>query len=181
MTRPTAVFDTSTLLNLATLVVSEAASAPSGADPLRVALSVTEPHIPRTVLAELTTTSESDDLPGVAATAVLRGSAALTTHDVPAGPDYGLDAGEARAVRLANALDADLFVTDEFGGANFALIHLAVDDRESVRTTPELLAELAEAGHIDDAYVDAALTYLQGVKGWDGVYVDRVRERYLEP
>lgn len=43
-------------------------------------------------------------------------------------PTFGLDDGETDGIVLANALDVDGFLTDEFGGTNFALIHAVLQN-----------------------------------------------------
>jgi hypothetical protein len=180
--RPLAVLDTNVLLNLATPVVDGREQAPSGEDPLRVALTVYDVHVPDAVVGELAEASD-DDLLATAAEAVLSASHHLTTHDVEAELDdaleYGLDLGESHGIWLANELDATLFVTDEFRSTNFALISLELDDPETLFTTPHLLCALAERGHLDGACVDAALTYLLETKQWASQYVERLRTTYL--
>jgi hypothetical protein len=159
--RPLAVLDTNVLLNLATPVVDGREQAPSGEDPLRVALTVYDVYVPDAVVGELAEASDDDDLLATAAEAVLSASHHLTTHDVEA------------------ELDDALFVTDEFRSTNFALISLELDDPETLFTTPHLLCALAERGHLDGACVDAALTYLLETKQWASQYVERLRTTYL--
>lgn len=180
---PLAVLDANVLLNLATPVVDGRADAPSGEDPLRIVLSTYDVHVPSQVVAECAEASADDDLLAAAADAVLQAGRHLTEHDVGAEVDapleYGLDAGEARAIWLANDLDADLLVTDEFGSTNFALVALELDDPIALATTPHLLCSLAAEGLLDEGYVEDALSYLRDVKHWERAYVDRLRAKYL--
>ena len=53
-------------------------------------------------------------------------------------PTFGLDDGETDGIVLANALYADGFATDEFGGTNFPLIH-AVLQGPRIVPTPRLI------------------------------------------
>nr|WP_328821170.1 hypothetical protein [Natronorubrum halalkaliphilum] len=53
-------------------------------------------------------------------------------------PTFGLDDGETDGIVLANTLDVDGFLTDEFGGTNFALIH-AVLQASRIVPTPRLI------------------------------------------
>jgi hypothetical protein len=181
--RPTAVVDANVLLNLATPVVDGRQQAPSGEDPLRVVLTVYDVHVPAEVLGEITSARGGDDLLATAADAVTKASHHLQTHDVGAevdgGLEYGLDPGESRAIWLANDIEVELFVTDEFGAGHFPLIALALEDTETLFTTPHVLCKLAEQGILDPAYVDAVLSYLAELKHWDRQYIDRLRGEYL--
>lgn len=181
--QPRTVVDTNVLLNLATPVVDGRAQVPSGEDPLKALLTVCDVHVPTAVLGEITETRQSDDVLGAAASAVLSASHHLTTHDVEsalAEPlEYGLDVGESRALWLANDIDADMFVTDEFGSSTVLLVSLELDDERILYTTPHVLCSLADRGILADAYVDTTLTYLCDLKHWDRQYVERLRAKYL--
>jgi len=178
-----AVADTSVLLNLATPVVDGRGHAPSGADPLKAFLTAYDVHVPASVLGELAEATGGDDLLSVAAGLVLRATDHVTTHDVEKRPgdppEFGLDRGESDCIRLANELEADLLVTDEFNTTNYLFVALALDDRNTLFTTPHVLCTLATHGVLPVAYVEAALTYYVETKGWDSQYVARLRERYL--
>jgi predicted ribonuclease YlaK len=179
-----AVVDTNVLLNLATPVVDGRSVAPSGNDPLKAVLTAYDVHVPSSVLGELSDAASDDDLLATAADAVLRASGHLTTHDVDGeltDPlEYGLDRGESHGIRLANHLDAAMFVTDEFNSTNYLLVALALADRNTLFTTPHVLCVLAVHGVLDRRYVDAALTYYVDTKGWDREYVDRLRAKLLD-
>jgi len=174
--RATAVVDANVLLNLATPVVDGRDRAPSGADPLRTVLSAYDVHAPATVMGEIADVATGSDLLGTAATLVLRAATHIETHDIAAQaadqPATGLDAGESRAVQLANDRGADLFVTDEFNSTNYLLVSLALDDRNTLFTTPHVLCRLATAGALDQAYVRACCAYYCDTKDWDRTYVD---------
>lgn len=180
MTRATAVVDTNVLLNLALPVVDGRAEAPSGEDPLLTVLSVYDIHVPDSVLGEVTAASADEDLLAAAAETVLRASSRLTAHEGAADPlGYGLDTGESEAINLANDLGAGLFVTDEFNTTNYLLVSLALDDRNTLFTTPHVLCSLAEAGVLSSEYVDALLTYYCRTKDWERAYVDQLRATFL--
>lgn len=182
--RATIVVDTNVLLNLATPVVDGRPRAPTGEDPLKAVLTAYDVQVPSLVIGEVTEAAQSDDLLAAAATAVLAAADHLTAHDVDDGADGptigGLDAGESRAIRLANALDAAMLVTDEFDGANYVVVATMLDDGDSLYTTPHVLCALAEHGVLDDRYVHAALSYYVDTKSWDEGYVDLLRARYLD-
>jgi len=156
--------------------------APTGADPLKTVLVAYDVHVPSAVLGEVGDASGGDDLVAAAADLVLRAGDHLTRHDVADddGPlAYGLDRGESAAIRLANDLGASLFVTDEFGSTNYLLVNLALDDRNTLFTTPHLLSGLGARGVLPQAYVEGALTYYVETKGWDRAYVEALRARVL--
>ena len=48
-------------------------------------------------------------------------------------PTFGPDDGETDGIVLTNALDVDEFLTDEFGGTNFLLIHAVLQGPGSSR------------------------------------------------
>ena len=181
--KPISVVDTNVLLNLATPVVDGRPAAPSGADPLKALLSSYDIHVPASVMGELSTATGSDDLLSAAADLVLKASHHLTTHDVEAKIDepldYGLDQGESDGIWLANALDAPLFITDEFNSTNYLFVSLALDDRNTLFTTPHVLCKLASREILPPEYVDAALSYYVDLKGWDEQYLDQLRHKYL--
>ncbi|GAB6878135.1 hypothetical protein JCM17823_04090 [Halorubrum gandharaense] len=59
----------------------------------------------------------------------------IMRDDTPEGrPMFGLDDGETDGIFLANALAVDGFLTDEFGGMNFPLIHAVLDGPRIVPT-----------------------------------------------
>jgi hypothetical protein len=182
--RAVAVVDTNVLLNLATPVVDGRPKAPAGGDPLKALLTAYDIHIPASVLGEVTDATGDDDLLAAAAELVLQAAQHLTTHDVDdqAGEplDYGLDQGEAEGVWLANELDADCFLTDEFNTTNYLFINLALDDRNTLFTTPHILCTLATHEILPVEYVDAALSYYVETNGWDAQYVAQLRQHHLE-
>lgn len=182
--KATIVVDTNVLLNLATPVVDGRPTAPTGEDPLKTLLTVYDVHVPSSVLGEVGEATGSDDLLAAAADVVLKASHHLTTHDVTdegdAPLDYGLDRGESHGIRLANELRAELFVTDEFNTTNYLFVSLALEDRNTLFTTPHVLCVLAEHVILDSQYVAAVLTYYVETKNWDRGYVSQLRDTYLD-
>jgi len=178
-----AVVDTNVLLNLATPVVDGREKAPSGADPLKALLTTYDVHIPASVLGECTEATGGDDLLSAAADLVLQAPDHLTTHDVGDQTDdplaYGLDRGESESIWLANELEADLFLTDEFNTTNYLFVTLALDDRNSLFTTPHILCTLATHEVLRPEYVESALSYYVETKGWDEQYVSQLRQQHL--
>jgi predicted ribonuclease YlaK len=180
----TIVVDTNVLLHLATPVVDGRPRAPSGADPLKTVLTGYDVHVPRSVMGELADAQGSGDRLSKAAALVLNASHHVTTHDTETALDepldVGLDRGESDGIRLANELSAAMFVTDEFNTANYLLVAIAIDDRNSLFTTPHLLCLLASREVLDTHYVDAVLTYFCDTKQWDRQYVQALRRKYLD-
>jgi hypothetical protein len=180
---PITVLDTNVLLNLATPVVDGREQAPSGDDPLLSILTVCDVHVPSEILGELIEVSDDDDVLAAAADTVMKASHHFTTHDVGAKIDgeleYGLDSGESHGIWLANEIEADMFVTDEFGSRNFPLVTLELYDTNILLTTPHLLCELAEQDILDKRYTSSVLTYLCELKHWDQQYISRLRNKYL--
>ena len=182
--RAVAVVDTNVLLNLATPVVDGRAHAPSDEDPLKALLTAYDVHIPASVLGEVTDATGDDDLLAAAADLVLRAAHNLTTHDIDDRDDepldYGLDRGESDCIWLANELAADLFITDEFNTTNYLFVTLALEDRNSLFTTPHILCTLATHEILPVEYVEAALTYYVATKNWDAQYVAQLRQHQLK-
>lgn len=179
----TIVVDTNVLLNLATPVVDGREHAPRGEDPLVAVLSTYDVHVPASVLGEVSAAATGNDLLAAAATAVLRASHHLKTHDVDeesnAQLGYGLDTGEAQGIWLANELETMMFVTDEFNTTNYLLVSLALDDRNTLFTTPHLLCVLASNHVLSPEYVAEALSYYVETKGWEKQYIEQLRDQYL--
>jgi len=175
---PTVVADTNALLNLATPVVDGRSKAPTG-DPLRALLESYDVHVPSCVLGEVSAATDGDDLLSAAAEAAMLASHHLTDDEASDPLERGLDPGESRAIRLANDLDAAMLVTDEFNGTNLLFVALALDDRNTLFTTPHVLCKLADSGVLDAEYTDAALTHYVETKHWDRAYVEHLRSDYL--
>lgn len=177
------VVDTNVLVNLATPVVDQRDRAPSGADPLKAVLATYDVHVPSAVLGELSEIAAEDDLLGVAADTVLSAAHWMTSHDVEDRIeeliDYTLDEGETHCIALTNDIEADMFVTDEFNSIKFQLISLAINDRNILFMTPQLLCVLAEHDILDPRYVDHALSYFIDTKHWDRSFVNTLRTMHL--
>lgn len=183
MGRPAVVVDTNVLLNLMTPVVDGRSIAPTGGDPFKAVLTAYDVHVPATVIGAVSDATGSGDLLSAAAEAVRRGTHHLTVHEVadaaPQSRAYGLDAGESHGIWLANEIEAEMFVTDEFNTTNYLLIALALRDRNTLFTTPHVVCSLASHGVLDPRYVDALLTYYVQSKQWDQQYIDQLRSKYL--
>lgn len=183
-TKAIIVVDTNVLLNLATPVVDGRSKAPTGGDQLMAVLTSYDVHIPARVLGEVSEAIGSGDLLSVAASAVLRVSDHLTTHDVEADIDepleYGLNPGESQGIWLANEIGAEMFITDEFNSTNYLFVSLALTDRNTLFTTPHVLCTLADHAILENGYVHAALTYYVETKDWNCEYIELLRNNHLQ-
>lgn len=177
------VVDTNVLVNLATPIVDQRDHAPSGADPLKAVLATYDVHVPTAVLGELSDIATGDDLLAAAAETVLSATQWVAAHDVEdrieEPLDDALDEGEIHCIALTNAIDADMFVTDEFNSIKFQLISLAIDDQNILFTTPHLLCVLADNDILDARYADHVLSYFIETKDWDRSYVETLRTMYI--
>jgi len=182
-TQPLCVVDANVLLNLATPVVDAREVAPSGADPLKALLASYDVHTPASVIGEVADATGSGDLLSAAAELVLQSTRHITTHDVEAQLaeplEYGLDTGESECIWLANERGADLFITDEFNSTNYLFVSLALEDRNTLFTTPHVLCTLATRDILPEAYVHAALSYYVETKHWDAQYIRQLRQKQL--
>jgi hypothetical protein len=149
----TVVADTSALVSLA-VPRADAAVGTDVPDPFQYLLTSCEVFVPAEVIAELRDITQYQDIHAAAADNVLAARGHYTVEDPYEGedtpdsrPTFGLDDGETDDIILANALDVDGFLTDEFGGTNFPLIH-AVLQGPRIVPTPRLIVDYARNGHL---------------------------------
>jgi len=167
----TVVADTSALVSLAVLR-ADATVAGSLPDPLQYMLTSCAVSIPPTVRSELNTMADYGDIHGAAASNVLAAddhynivdpyNRAETPDDRP---EFGLDDGETDGIVLANGLGVDGFLTDEFGGTNFPLIHAALRGPRIV-PTPRLIREYARGDHMSTDEARQLLDSIGGHRSW---------------
>jgi hypothetical protein len=179
----TVVADTSALVSLA---VPRAAAAIDAdvPDPFQYLLTSCDVFVPPEVVVELRDITQYQDVHATAATNVLAARDHYTIEDPyeredtpDARPTFGLDDGETDGIVLANALAADGFLTDEFGGTNFPLIH-AVLDGPRIVPTPRLVRDYARNGHMTDEAARTLITAISPHRSWDeSPYVARVLQR----
>ncbi|ERH00685.1 MAG: hypothetical protein J07HN6_02311, partial [Halonotius sp. J07HN6] len=122
----TVVADTSALVSLA-VPRADASVSSTLPDPLQYVLTSCAVSVPTAVRSELDAMTAYDDIHGAAASNVLAADGHYTVVDPydqaetpDERPDFGLDDGETDGIVLANSLSVDGFLTDEFGGTNFA-------------------------------------------------------------
>ncbi len=177
----TVVADTSALVSLAVPRADEAYDPTTGSDPLQYLLTACEVSVPPEVISELTDIEQYNDIHGAAATNVLAAQDYYTVEDpyeladtTDMRPTFGLDDGDTDGIVLANALDVDRFLTDEFGGTNFALMH-AVLQGPRIVPTPRLICDYARNGHLTYSEARSLITTISPHRSWgSSPYVSQV-------
>ena len=184
MSRPrlrTVVADTSALVSLAVPRADEAYDTTTAPDPLQYLLTACAVTVPPEVISELRDIKQYQDIHSAAATNVLAAQDYYSVVDPyersdtnETRPTFGLDDGETDGIVLANALDVDGFLTDEFGGTNFPLIHAVLQGPRLV-STPRLICDYARNGHMTHSEARSLITIISPHRSWDSSpYVSQV-------
>lgn len=176
MSRPrlrTAVADTSALVSLAIPRADSDYDTEIAPDPLQYVLTSCDVTLPPKVIAELREIAQYQDIHGAAAANILAAQDYYTVEDPyersdtpDERPAFGLDDGETDGVVLANAFDVDGFLTDEFGGTNFPLIH-AVLRGPRIVPTPRLICDYARNGHMTHSEARTLITTISSHRSWE--------------
>ncbi|WP_436928479.1 hypothetical protein [Halosimplex halobium] len=172
------VADTSALVSLAVPSADRTYDTQTEPDPLQYVLTSCDVSVPPSVITELQELAQYSDIHAAAANNVL---AARSHYDVEdpyqrtatpeSRPTFGLDDGETDGIVLANTLEVDGFLTDEFGGNNFALVHAALTGPRIV-PTPRLLCDYARDGHMSVEEARALIRTISPHRSWgDSPYV----------
>ena len=180
-----AVADTSALVSLA-VPRADAAINTDIPDPFQYLLTSCEVFVPPEVVTELHDITQYQDIHATAANNVLAARNYYTVEDPykredtpDSRPTFGLDDGETDGIVLANVLSADGFLTDEFGGTNFPLIH-AVLQGPRIVPTPRLICDYARNGHMTHEEAKALITMISPHRSWkNSPYVGQLLQ-YLE-
>ena len=182
----TVVADTSALVSLA--VPRASATVDSDVpDPLQYLLTSCGVFVPPEVVAELRDITQYQDIHAAAANNVLAARGHYTVEDPyerddtpDSRPTFGLDDGETDGIVLANALAVDGFLTDEFGGTNFPLIH-AVLQGPRIVPTPRLIVDYARNGHMSHEEARTLIMTISPHRSWENSpYVTQLLHR-LDP
>jgi len=182
----TVVADTSALVSLAVPRADTAVGADIP-DPFQYLLTSCDVFVPPEVVAELRDITQYQDIHAAAASNVLAARGHYTVKDPyeradtpDSRPTFGLDDGETDGIVLANALAVDGFLTDEFGGTNFPLIHAVLQGPRLV-PTPRLICDYAWNGHLTHEKARRLLTTISPHRSWeDSPYVTQLRQRLEE-
>jgi predicted nucleic acid-binding protein len=182
----TVVADTSALVSLA-VPRSDATVGTDAPDPFQYLLTSCDVFVPSEVVSELRDVTQYQDIHGAAASNVLAARSYYTVtdpyerEDTPdSRPTFGLDDGETDGIVLANALDVDGVLTDEFGGTNFPLIH-AVLQGPRIVPTPRLIVDYARNGYLSHEEARTLLTTSSPHRSWENSpYVTQLLRRLEE-
>jgi hypothetical protein len=182
----TVVADTSALVSLA-VPRADAAVGTETPDPFQYLLTSCEVFVPPEVIAELRDITQYQDIHAAAANNVLAGRSHYTVEDPyerddtpDSRPTFGLDDGETDGIVLANALVVDGFLTDEFGGTNFPLIH-AVLQGPRIAPTPRLIVDYARNGHLSPEEARTLITSISPHRSYENSpYVTQLLHRLEE-
>lgn len=180
----TVVADTSALVSLAVPRAASGYDAEAGPDPFQFLLTSCEVTVPPEVVDELRDMTQYQDVHSAAADNVIAARNHFTVenpYDRAGPPDsrpaFGLDNGETDGILLANTRDVDGFLTDEFGGTNFALIH-AVLDGPRIVPTPRLLCDYARNDHMTREAAETLITTISAHRSWESSpYVTQLLEQ----
>ncbi|WP_254545999.1 hypothetical protein [Halomarina pelagica] len=168
----TVVADTSALVSLGVPRADDRYDTDSAPDPLQYLLTSCTVSVPPVVVSELRDVAQYHDIHGAAASNVLAAQDHYAIEDPyrrtespDTRPTFGLDDGETDGIVLANALDVDGFLTDEFGGTNFALVHAGLAGPRIV-PTPRLICDYARGGYMTDGEARALITAISPHRSW---------------
>lgn len=183
----TAVADTSALVSLAVPRADADVDATVKPDPLQYFLTSCNVFVPSEVVTELREITQYQDIHGVAASNVLAARSHYTVadpyqrSDTPdSRPTFGLDDGETDGIVLANTLAADGFLTDEFGGTNFPLIHAVLQESRIV-PTPRLICDYARNGHMTNEEARTLIMTISPHRSWENsTYVAQLLQRLAD-
>lgn len=148
-------------------------------DPLALCLETYDLLVPEAVIEELRAVADHGATHGRAAAAVLDREAQLSTVPVSPEGEFPLDDGEHAAVTLANDVEAELFLCDEFN--RLGLIHASLRHARLV-TTPTLLVRFQQSGSLTGDDAVSLLDRIGQARSWDAnSYVDRARSLFDRP
>ncbi|MFW6435426.1 MAG: hypothetical protein ACOCY1_03500 [Halovenus sp.] len=175
------VADTCALVSLAIPKADATYDTAVDPDPLQYLLTGCDVTVPTQVEIELREMAGYEDIHAAAATNVRAASAhysvvdPLDCEDAPDTlPTYGLDEGETAAIVLANAIDVDALLTDEFN--QLARIHALIENSMLV-PTPRLIRDYARVGYLSDVEVQQLIETIGGHRSWEqNNYVQAIKE-----
>lgn len=166
------VADTSALVSLGVPRATDEYDTAIAPDPLQYVLTSCSVTIPTEVFDELEAITHYQDIHAAAATNVLAARDHYTVEDPyqrsdtpDSRPTIGLDDGETDGIVLANDRDADAFLTDEFAGTNFALVHAGLDGPRII-PAPRLIVDYARNGHMTHEEARTLIETISAHRSW---------------
>jgi predicted nucleic acid-binding protein len=114
-----------------------------------------EVYIPSAIVEELEEIATYDDAHADSARRVLDRIADSCVHEVEVPSEYPLDAGESAAIELADRIEADAFLCDEY--RELATIH-ALLSTARLLTTPKLIEAFVRRGVLTSAEASDVLS-----------------------
>ena len=168
-----------TLVSDTSGLVSLGIASGSDPDPLSVCLATYDVRVPTEVIEELQKIASYNDDHGQAATAVCDRTTEMTIQSVDLDAEFPLDDGENAAVTLANKIDAEIFLCDEFN--SLGLIHASLANTRLV-TTPTLLSVLVRTKRLATDEARTLLDEMSSARSWEtNSYVQRARSLLGNP
>jgi len=168
-----------TLVSDTSGLVSLGIASGSDPDPLSVCLATYDVRVPTEVIEELQEIASYNDDHGQAATAVCDRTTEMTIQSVDLDAEFPLDDGENAAVTLANKIDAEIFLCDEFN--SLGLIHASLANTRLV-TTPTLLSVLVRTKRLATDEARTLLDEMSSARSWEtNSYVQRARSLLGNP
>lgn len=167
------VADTSALVSLGVPSADEGYDTSADPDPLQYLLTSCDVFVPPEAISELDALTQYQDIHAAAASNVLAARSFVDVRDPyqlsdapDSRPTFGLDDGETDGIVLANQFGVDGFLTDEFGGNNFAVIHAALRGPRIV-PTPRLIRDYARNSHMTNSQAATLIQAINPHRSWD--------------
>lgn len=163
------VADTSALVSLAIA---------SNESPIETLFTEYDVLVPPAVIEELEEIASYDDRHAEAAARVLEQIDEKNVQEPSEQPKYPLDEGETAAIALANEMNAEIFLCDEYG--ELSTVH-ALLSSPRLLTTPKMMEALVVRGALSTEDARTALSEMVDERSWrNNSYVTQFLARFSE-
>lgn len=163
------IADTSALVSLAI---------PTSDAPIRRLFEEYDIRVPPAVVSELQDIAAYEDAHADAATRVLDQIADTHTQQPNEQPDYPLDDGETAAIALANEMNGDVFLCDEY--AELSTVHALLSEAR-LMTTPKMIEAFVLRKVLSPTEAQTALSEMVSKRSWrNNAYVTQFLDRFDE-
>lgn len=150
----------------------------TNSSPIELLFREYDVRIPPAVVSELRDIAAYDDTHGDAATRVLDLLENYHIQQPNDQPDYPLDKGETTAITLANEVNADVFICDEY--SELSTVHALLSEARFM-TTPKMIEALVIRGVLSSADAQTALSEMVTERSWrNNSYVTQFLDRFDE-